>query len=168
MADPYLGEIRMFGGSFAPQGWALCNGALLAISDYDALFQLLGTTYGGDGMSTFGLPNLQGRVPLHQAAQFPLGQSAGEESVMLTVNQLPSHSHAFMATKNAGSAPDPAGNVPAQFAGKEVYFQGPATTALAPASITPDPGGATPHPNMQPFLCVTFIISLFGQFPPQS
>jgi microcystin-dependent protein len=168
MADPYLGEIRMFAGNFAPQQWALCNGALLSIGQYDALFQLLGTTYGGDGTSTFALPNLQGRVPLHQAAQFPLGRAAGEEFVALAVNHLPSHNHAFMATKSAGSATDPAGNVPAQFAGKQAYFQGPATTALAPASITPDPGGGTPHPNMQPFLCVTFIIALVGIFPPQS
>jgi microcystin-dependent protein len=168
MADPYIGEIRMFGGSFAPLGWALCDGALLEVSTNQALYGLIGTTYGGDGVTNFALPNLQGRVPLHQSSQLPVGRAAGEESVTLTVNQLPTHSHPFTATKNAGSAGDPTGNVPAAYSGNNAYLRGAAQTALAPASITPDPGGSQPHPNMQPFLCVTFIISLSGDYPPHS
>lgn len=165
MSQPYIGEIRMFGGNFAPAGWAFCNGALMPISENDALFNLIGTTYGGDGQTTFGLPNLQGRLPVHMGANFAIGQMAGSESVTLTVSQLPVHNHAFLATTDAGSATDPGGQTLAQFAGNSAYFAAPATTALAASSLLPDSGASQPHSNLQPFLCVSFIISLFGVYP---
>src|SRR6202035_4692198 len=153
MANPYVGEIRMFGGNFAPAAWAFCNGMLLPISQYETLFNLIGTTYGGDGQNTFGLPNLQGRLPVHTdaGANFPIAKIAGEETVTLTVNQLPVHNHGFVATQNAGSATNPGGSTLARFSGNSAYFQGPATTALAPQSVLPDPGGSQPHENRQPF-----------------
>src|SRR6202035_3827316 len=152
MANPYVGEIRMFGGNFAPAAWAFCNGMLLPISQYETLFNLIGTTYGGDGQNTFGLPNLQGRLPVHTdaGANFPIAKIAGEETVTLTVNQLPVHNHGFVATQNAGSATNPGGS------------------ALATQSVLPDPGGSQPHENRQPFLCISFIISLFGIYPTPS
>ncbi len=168
MADPYVGEIRMWGGNYAPAGWAFCNGALLQISEYEVLFDVIGTTYGGDGQSNFALPNVQGRLPLHVGGGFALGQTGGSEFVTLTGNQLPIHNHGFVATQNAGSQQTPGGNVVAQFAGHEAYFNGPATAAMAPQSLLPDPGGNQPHENRQPFLCITFIISLFGIFPTPS
>ena len=124
----------MFGGNFAPAAWAFCNGMLLPISQYETLFNLIGTTYGGDGQNTFGLPNLQGRLPVHTdaGANFPIAKIAGEETVTLTVNQLPVHNHGFVATTNAGSATNPGGSTLARFAGNSAYFQGPATAALAP------------------------------------
>jgi microcystin-dependent protein len=168
MADPFVGEIRMFGGNFAPQGWALCNGQIIQIDQNEALFSLIGTTYGGDGQQTFALPNLQGRLPQHQGPGFVLGQAAGEEQVTLTVGQLPVHSHGFVATTNDGTAASPPGNVPAATTQGNAYLQAAATTALADGSIGPDPGGGQPHTNMQPYLCISFIISLFGIYPSQS
>lgn len=168
MADPYVGEIRMWGGTFAPAGWAFCNGGLLPISEYEVLFNLIGTTYGGDGQSNFGLPNVQGRLPMHTAPSqgFPLGQMAGSETVTLTGNQLPVHNHAFLASQNNGTANSPAGQVVATLpAGTNAYLQAPAGTALNAASLLPDPGGSQPHTNMQPYLCISFIISLFGIYP---
>lgn len=169
MSDPYVGEIRMFGGNFAPAGWAFCNGALLPISEYDTLFNLIGTTYGGDGQNTFALPNLQGRLPVHIGSGFVIGQVAGSETVTLTVNQLPVHNHAFTASQNNGTAASPAGAVPATLpAGSNAYLQSPAGTPLNSSSLLADPGGGQPHDNLQPFLCVSFIISLFGIFPTQT
>lgn len=165
MANPYVGEIRMFGGNFAPAGWAFCNGAQLPISEYETLFNLIGTTYGGDGQTTFNLPNIQGRLPVHMGQNFPIGEVAGEETITLTVNQLPVHNHGFVATQNAGSATNPGGSTLGRFAGNSAYIQGPATTALATQSLLPDPGGSQPHTNLQPFLCISFIISLFGIYP---
>ena len=161
----------MFGGSFAPVGWALCNGQLMAISENEALFQLIGTTYGGDGEETFALPDLQGRAPVHQGTlsgtSFQIGLRAGEESVTLTTNQMPQHSHSFTATTSTANDVNPGNNTLAQsstFDGYELSF--PPTSAMAPQSIGPA-GGSQPHENMQPFLCVTFIISLFGIYPSQ-
>lgn len=171
MADPYVGEIRMFGGNFAPAGWAVCAGQTLPISSYETLFNLIGTTYGGDGQNNFALPNLQGRLPVHTdgGQAFPIGEMAGVETVTLTVNQLPIHNHGFIASQNNGTATSPAGQVPATLpAGSSIYLQAPAQTALNPASLLPDPGGSQPHTNMQPFLCVSFIISLFGIYPTPS
>jgi microcystin-dependent protein len=158
----------MFGGNFAPSGWAFCNGTLLQISEYETLFNLIGTTYGGDGQNNFALPNLQGRLPVHTdaGATFPIGETAGEETVTLTLNQLPVHNHGFIASQNNGTATSPAGQVPATLqAGSFAYLQAPAGTALNAASLLPDPGGSQPHSNMQPFLCISFIISLFGIYP---
>jgi microcystin-dependent protein len=182
MSSPYVGEIRMFGGNFAPVGWMFCDGQLLPISEYETLFNLIGTTYGGDGQSTFALPNLQSRVPMHAGTNagisFQLGEMAGVETVTLTVNQIPTHSHlpaavAAPGTNNAQAAPAnnvfadeflPAPPNPNVFAyapagGAQVSF---ASNAIGPS------GGSQPHDNMIPFLCVNFIISLFGIFPTQN
>src|SRR3954447_26184949 len=113
MSNPYIGEIRMFGGSFAPAGWAMCNGQLIPISENDALFTLIGTTYGGDGQSTFALPNLQSRIPVHRGSTFTLGELTGVEDVTLTTNQLPVHSHAPVASTANGNTSSPGNSVPA-------------------------------------------------------
>jgi len=165
VANSYIGEIRMFGGNFAPAGWMFCNGQLLPIAEYDALFNLIGTTYGGDGQSTFALPNLQGRVPLHQGQGFTLGQPGGSEQVTLTAQQAALHSHTFQATAAPGAQRNPSGNTVATIVAGSAYSQQPATAPLAPQSISPVPGGSAPHDNLQPCLCLSFIISLYGIYP---
>lgn len=168
MSTPYIGEIRMFGGNFAPAGWVCCNGQLLSISENDVLFNLIGTTYGGDGQSTFGVPNLQGRLPMHQGSGFPLAQSAGSETVTLTGTQLPSHSHPYLATQSAATTGNPSGALPAQTAGSTYASTTSApTTTMSPQGIV-QTGGNQPHDNMMPYLAVSFIISLFGIYPSQS
>jgi len=176
MGQPYIGEIRMFGGNFAPAGWAMCSGQLMPISENDALFTLIGTTYGGDGQSTFGMPDLQGRVPVH-AGQGPnisnnyqLGEKAGVESVTLSTNQIPQHNHAVLATdsqqqlspQNAAFA-----TITSSQAGVLGYNPADPSTSLVPAMIQ-GTGGSQPHDNFQPTLCITYIISLFGVFPTQN
>jgi len=176
MGQPYIGEIRMFGGNFAPAGWAFCDGQLMPISENDALFALIGTTYGGDGQETFALPNLMGRVPIHQGSGFQLAEQAGSETVTLTTQQIPVHSHVPIASNQAGTGSGPAGNVwAASSTGNQMYFQMPAQpppnppplVAMDPNAIAPT-GGSQPHDNMAPFLVINFIISLFGIFPQQS
>lgn len=167
MSSPYIGEIRMFGGNFAPQGWAFCNGQLIPISENDALFNLIGTTYGGDGQTTFALPNLQSRVPLHVGPGFALGQSGGTESVTLTAQQIPTHSHALNADENSGTQLGPANNVLAQTQNPLMYRSIAPALAMNGNSVQPA-GGSQPHDNMLPFVVVNFIISLFGIFPSQS
>jgi microcystin-dependent protein len=172
MASPYIGEIRMFGGKFAPAGWSFCDGQLIPISENDALFTLIGTTYGGDGQETFALPNLQSRVPVHagtgpSGVTYQLGELDGVESVTLTMNQIPAHSHAVLATKDVGSTPQPQNNLVAQNASVQVY-RAQAGNAAMNAQAVSNIGGSQPHSNIQPFLCVNFIISLFGVFPTQS
>lgn len=166
MAQPYVGEIRMFAGNFAPAGWMFCAGDVLPISEYETLFNLIGTTYGGDGQSTFALPDLRGRLPLHQGNGFTLAQTGGVESVTLSPSQIPAHNHPLLASTAFASSPMPQGNLPAQVAtaGALPYFPVPGGQALAPASVASS-GGSQPHSNMQPYLCVSFIISLFGIFP---
>jgi microcystin-dependent protein len=174
MSDPYIGEIRMFGGSFAPVGWVFCDGQLMPISENDALFTLIGTTYGGDGQETFGIPNLQSRVPLHSGTlsgtTYQLGETGGVESVTLTTNQIPTHNHAMVTTATSQTL-SPQGAVMATAtssqAGVTAYQDAPATVALAPGSISPT-GGTQPHDNIQPTLCVSYIMSLFGIFPTQT
>ena len=173
MSSPFIGEIRMFGGNFAPQGWAFCNGALMAIAENDALFTLIGTTYGGDGQETFGLPDLQGRVPVHQGTlqssgtTYNIGEKAGVESVTLTVNQIPAHRHSAQANSTGASSPSPAGGV---WAAGNVVALTPG--ANVNANMNPNAlgasGGSQPHDNMVPFLTINFIISLFGVFPSQT
>jgi microcystin-dependent protein len=166
MAQPYVGEIRMFAGNFAPAGWMFCEGQLLPISENETLFQLIGTTYGGDGQSTFALPDLRGRIPIHQGNGFILAETGGVESVTLTVSQIPAHSHAALATNNTANGPIPKDNVPAPPPDVNTLPFGtdaPLTT-LSPVTIGPV-GGSQPHNNFQPYLCVDFIISLFGLFP---
>jgi microcystin-dependent protein len=156
----------MFGGNFEPAGWMFCSGQLLAISEFATLFNLIGTTYGGDGQSTFALPDLRGRVPVHQGNGFTLAQTAGSETVTLTTQQIPAHSHPFLCSTDPGAADSPVGNVPATVVAGSTYVQMEPLAALA-ASLSSD-GGSQPHDNLQPYLCVSFIISLFGVFPSQT
>lgn len=163
MAQPYVGEIRMFAGNFAPAGWMFCEGQLLPISENETLFQLIGTTYGGDGQSTFALPDLRGRLPIHQGNGMTLAENGGAEQVTLTVNQIPAHSHPLLGTSALGGERNPQNNVVGQ-AASQIYIQDTATTNMAAQSIAPV-GGSQPHSNFQPYLCLNFIISLFGIFP---
>lgn len=160
----------MFAGNFAPVGWAFCNGALIPISENETLFTLIGTTYGGDGVNTFALPNLQSRVPVHVAQQgFALGQSGGAETVTLTTSQIPAHSHVPQASTSATSPPNvssPANNVWAAST-LGAFTNGNPTINLDAAAIG-SAGGSQPHDNMVPFLVINFIISMFGVFPSQS
>lgn len=164
MAQPYVGEIRMFAGNFAPAGWMFCEGQLLPISENETLFQLIGTTYGGDGQSTFALPDLRGRIPIHQGNGFILAETGGAEEITLTVQQIPAHSHPMLATATVANDAVPAQNVLAQTGTFDGYQSSPPTAAMAPQAISPV-GGSQPHTNFQPYLCIDFIISLFGIFP---
>ena len=171
MAQPYVGEIRLFAGNFAPAGWMFCDGQLLPIAENEVLFQLVGTTYGGDGISTFALPDLRGRVPIHfgtstLGSTFTLAQNGGTEIVTLTVQQIPLHSHPLLASADPANSPNPAANVLGETVSTTPYFAGPPAVALAPQSVMPT-GGSQPHNNVQPFLCINYIISLFGIFPSQ-
>src|SRR6187455_2643554 len=152
MAQPYVGEIRVFAGNFAPAGWMFCEGQLLPISENETLFQLIGTTYGGDGESTFGLPDLRGRLPMHQGNGFILAETGGAEEITLTVNQIPAHSHPMLATTDAGLSNSPAGNVLANSSAIKMYTGSAPNSSLHAASITPV-GGSQPHTNFQPYLC---------------
>ena len=167
MAQPYVGEIRIFAGNFAPSGWMLCQGQLLPISENETLFQLIGTTYGGDGQSTFALPNLQSRIPLHQGNSFVLAQMGGEETVTLTVQQMAAHTHALLATSTIATQQNVSPNVVAQASLFNPYININPNVAMAPQAVGPV-GGSQPHENLQPFLCLNFIISLFGIFPSHS
>lgn len=169
MAQPYVGEIRMFAGNFAPAGWMFCEGQLLPISENETLFNLIGTTYGGDGQSTFALPDLRGRLPLHQGNGFILAETGGAEEITLTVNQIPAHSHPALCTTNVAAVASATNAVLAPPADVNTLAYGTDNpkTNLHPSSIGPV-GGSQPHTNFQPYLCVNFIISLFGIFPPPS
>lgn len=163
MAQPYVGEIRMFAGNFAPAGWMFCDGQLVPISENETLFQLIGTTYGGDGQSTFALPDLRGRVPLHFNAAHGLAEMAGVESVTLTSNQIPSHTHPMLASMNPGMTVNPAGSALAS-PPSDLYIEDVTSVAMSAQAIS-SVGGSQPHDNMQPYLCISFIISLYGIFP---
>jgi microcystin-dependent protein len=165
--NPFLGEIRMFAGNFAPVGWAFCEGQILPISENEALFNLVGTTYGGDGQQTFALPNLQSRIPVHVGQGFVLGQAAGEEVVTLTTQQMPAHTHGVIATTASGTQSSPARNTLAASATVALYNGNPPSTALAAPAVQ-NAGGSQPHDNMQPFLVLNFIIALNGVFPSQT
>jgi microcystin-dependent protein len=165
MAQPFVGEIRMFASNFAPQGWAICDGQLLAIAQNQVLFQLIGTTYGGDGQTTFALPDLRGRVPVHQGGGFVLGQAGGEATTTLTPNHLPSHNHELAASSTGGSD-DPAGHYWAASNAKP-YASEPPDTTMHPQTLAAA-GGNQAHDNMPPYLGINFIISLFGIFPSQN
>ncbi len=167
MAQPYVGEIRMFAGNFNPAGWEFCQGQLLAISENEILFNLIGTTYGGDGQNTFALPDLRGRLPIHQGNGFILAETGGVEEVTLTVNQIAAHTHPLIATTAVANQSSPSNNLLAQSTAADLYVEDTATAGLAPAAITPT-GGSQPHENFQPYLCVDFIISLFGIYPSAS
>lgn len=163
MAQPYVGEIRMFAGNFAPAGWMFCEGQLLPISENETLFQLIGTTYGGDGESTFALPDLRGRIPIHQGNNFVLAETGGAEEITLTVSQIPAHSHTMLATLDIPTGNSPGNNLLGQAAAK-FFRAGNPTVFLSPTTVGPV-GGSQPHTNFQPYLCVDFIISLFGLYP---
>jgi len=167
MAQPYVGEIRMFAGNFAPAGWMFCEGQLLPISEYETLFNLIGTTYGGDGQSTFALPDLRGRVPIHFGNGFTLAETGGVETVTLTVAQIPAHSHPLLCSTSSANDANPGNNLLAQSGTFDPYQSNPPTTAMA-AQASGSTGGSQPHDNFQPYLCVDFIISLFGIFPSQT
>lgn len=162
---PYIGEIRMFAGSFAPYGWNWCDGTLLQIADWEMLFDLIGTTYGGDGQTTFALPDLRGRIPVHQGNGFTPGQTGGVEEVTLTVDELPAHSHPLAASTNLGTANSPIGSVVAQSPSIKLYRTSAPSAALAP-NADESIGGGQSHTNIQPVLAVGFIISLHGYYPP--
>lgn len=166
---PFIGEIRMFAGNFAPAGWAFCEGQALPIAENDALFTLIGTTYGGDGQETFNLPNLASRVPVHMGTgpsgtTYTLGEMAGTEQETLTMQQIPSHSHSLLASGDTGNQLNPGGSVIANSQGALPYIEDPASVAMS-ATAASGTGGSQPHENTQPFLCINFIISLFGVFP---
>ena len=165
MSTPFIGEIRMFAGNFPPNGWAFCNGAIVAIAENETLFQLIGTTYGGDGQSTFALPNLQSRIPVHQGSGYLLAQTGGAEQVTLTTSQLPSHSHPPTA-QSANGSNNPTNNVWAASAGS-IYSNAAPTAIMNPQAIGAT-GGNQPHENVMPILAINFIISLFGIFPSQN
>jgi microcystin-dependent protein len=164
MAQPYVGEIRLFAGNFAPAGWMFCEGQLLPISEYETLFNLIGTTYGGDGQSTFALPDLRGRLPIHFGGGFVLAETGGVEQVTLTTAQIPAHAHPMLASADLAASPNPKDNVLAETVSTTPYFAGPPAVALAPQAIA-SVGGSQPHSNFQPYLCLSHIISLFGIFP---
>lgn len=169
MSEPFVGEIRMFAGNFAPRGWAFCDGQLLAISQNDALFSLLGTVYGGDGRTTFGIPELRGRIPVHAGtgpglSDRRLGAKTGSEAETLTANQLASHSHPVNVSTAAGTQNDPSGEFLGSSANVRIWRPDDQNSDLDPASVTAT-GGAQPHTNLMPFLCVHFIIALFGIYP---
>jgi microcystin-dependent protein len=172
MAQPYVGEIRIFAGNFPPVGWMFCEGQLLPISENDVLFQLIGTTYGGDGEETFALPNMASRVPVHQGTgpdgvTYQMGEQFGVESVTLTTQQIPVHAHPALASNTTANNASPQNNLLATPATLRIYGAPPASTALTPNSIQPT-GGSQPHENLQPYLCMNYIISLFGLFPSQT
>lgn len=170
MAQPYVGEIRMFAGNFPPLGWLFCDGQQLPISENETLYQLIGTTYGGDGQETFNLPNLQSRVPLHFGAgpdglTYPLAQMSGTEAETLTTQQMPNHTHPLLATLDFGSQTAPGNQTLARNASADVYAApDPPIASMSAQAISPL-GGSQPHENCQPFLCINYIISLFGIFP---
>jgi microcystin-dependent protein len=168
MAQPYVGEIRMFGGNFAPLGWMFCEGQLLAIADNDVLFNLIGTTYGGDGQQTFALPDLRGRVPIHFGNGFTLAETGGAESVTLTTNQIPAHTHTPQSNDGNGTSTNPANNVWAAQPALMQYAGSGSENVSLPVNAIGSTGGSQPHDNMMPFLVVDYIISLFGIFPSPS
>jgi len=172
MSDPFVGEIRMFGGNFAPRSWAFCNGQLLSISQNETLFSLLGTIYGGDGRTTFGLPDLRGRIPIHMGhapglSDRRLGSKGGTERETLTVNQIPSHTHPLEASLNSATERHPEGKVFAQTPGFDMYRTGDPSVDLN-TSAAGNSGGSQSHTNLMPFLCINFIISLLGIYPSRS
>lgn len=169
MSEPFVGEIRMFAGNFAPRGWAFCDGQLLAVSQNDALFSLLGTIYGGDGRTTFGLPDLRGRIPIHSGhgpglSERRLGAKGGAEKVTLTVNQMPSHGHPLQASTSPGIVSSPQGRVTGETSGFDLYAEAMQDTNMSSDSVT-HTGGSRSHTNLMPYLCVHFIMALVGIYP---
>ncbi|MFC5649786.1 phage tail protein [Paenibacillus solisilvae] len=173
MSECYIGEIRMFAGNFAPQGWAFCDGSLLSISENDVLFTLLGTTYGGDGVNTFALPDLRGRIPLHAGTNhttgtsYTLGQLSGSETTILIPQQMPVHTHGVSANSSTSDSTTPLNQVWGLSEGGKQYVAGVPNGTMSPAAVAPA-GGSQPHDNMMPFLTISFIIATAGIFPSQN
>ena len=173
MAQPFIGEIRMFAGNFPPNGWMFCDGQLMPISQNDALFILIGTTYGGDGQETFALPNLQSRVPMHfgngpDGVNYQMGESGGVESVTLTTQQIPVHTHTLIGSSGGATQTGPGGNIYATSAQVEYATAGLTTDSNMNAAAISPVGGSQPHENLQPYICINYILSLFGLFPSQT
>jgi microcystin-dependent protein len=168
MGSPYIGEIRMFGGNFAPAGWMLCQGQLLPISENDALFNLIGTTYGGDGQTTFALPDLRSRVPMHMGNNHVQGELGGAETVTLTTNQLPSHTHVPMADTAGAGSTSPSGTAWGNWGTNGAPYSDQAQNAQMNPQALGLTGSSQPHDNMLPYLAINFIISLFGIYPSQA
>jgi microcystin-dependent protein len=169
---PYVGEIRLFAGNFAPNGWMFCEGQTLPIAENEVLFQLIGTTYGGDGEETFNLPNLASRVPIHMGTgpdgtTYQIGEMAGTEQETLTTQQIPSHTHPMLGSLDPAGQQSPQANVTAKSTQVDLYINAVPQDAMNNQAISPV-GGSQPHENCQPFLCINFIISLFGVFPSQT
>jgi microcystin-dependent protein len=174
-SNPYVGEIALFAGAYAPSGWAFCDGRLLSVSEYDTLFLLIGTTYGGDGEYTFALPDLRGRVSMHagtsssSGSTYALGESLGVEEVVLTTQQLRTHTHPVPVSTQPGTTASPVGAVPALAgSGSAQYTPNTGSLATQPTQMLAAVGGSSAHNNMQPYLTVNYIISLFGIFPTSS
>jgi microcystin-dependent protein len=170
--DQYVGEIRLFAGNYTPVEWAPCDGRLLKISEYETLYTLIGTTYGGDGQTTFGLPDLRGRLPLSTGqapglSNYTLGQKGGAEAITLTAAQYPAHTHHLRASTQLGGETTPAGNLLGSSAGVNLYHENTPAAALNQATVAFSRGGSQPHENRQPFLCLNFIIALNGIYPSQ-
>jgi len=172
--QPYVGEIRMFAGSFAPVGWAFCDGQTLLIADNDVLFTIIGTTYGGDGQTTFALPDLRGRAPIHQGNGYVIGQQGGAEHVTLTTSQMPAHTHnanlSLPVYAGAGNADTPVGNVPAVNVARGKEFNSTSNGSMGTVDYSANPatsvtGGSQPHDNMKPYVAIRYIISLYGVYP---
>jgi microcystin-dependent protein len=168
MGQPYIGECRLVGFNFQVNGWNFCNGALIAISENDTLFNLIGTTYGGDGQQTFALPDLQGRVPVHQGSGYVIGQRSGVETVTLTGNQIPIHSHQPLGATAAGGSNQPQGNLPGSNTTTKMYVSPAAVDSQMNVAMISQVGGSQPHDNMQPYLVMNWIISMFGIYPTPS
>jgi microcystin-dependent protein len=168
MSNPYVGEIRLAAFNFAPQGWAFCDGSLLSISEYSTLFNLIGTTYGGDGVNNFALPNLLGRIPVHQGNGFTLAQNGGTETVTLTASQLPVHNHVPLASSGGGTSNLPTNNTWASWTGAPYIAGGASGNVAMSPNATSQTGGSQAHDNLMPYLAINFIISLFGIYPSQN
>jgi microcystin-dependent protein len=170
MADPFVAEIRIFPFNFAPTGWAMCDGQILPISQNTALFSLLGTTYGGDGKTTYALPDLQGSAPMHPGqgqSLHDLGETGGSDTVTLLASEIPAHSHSLIASRSDANSQSPVGQLPAVGVGGIAIYAAPgAVTSLAPAALTPQ-GSSSPHNNLMPYLTLNFCIALQGVFPPR-
>ena len=171
MSNPFVGEIRLFAGNFAPQGWAFCDGQLLSIAQSEVLFNLIGTTYGGDGQTTFALPDLRGRVPVHQGnngqSSYIIGQEGGVETVTLVPSQMPQHTHAMLASTSPASATHGPSEVLGSSATMNFYGTGTPDMAMDPNALT-QVGGGQPHENMPPFVALSYIVSMFGIYPSQN
>jgi microcystin-dependent protein len=172
MSEPFVGEVRLFAGNFAPNGWAFCDGQLVSIAENDVLFNLIGTTYGGDGQNTFALPDLRGRVPVHQGSNgqsgsYVIGESGGVESVTLSAAQMPQHTHAMLASTTPASSTHGAAEVLGSSATMNLYGPGAPNMAMDPSAIAPL-GGGQPHENMPPYVALNYIVSFFGVFPSQN